>query len=92
MALAVAVKLALVDPAETCTDTGTEITELALLESPTTAPPAGAAPERFTVQAVVPEAASVVEAHCTEVRVAAGVTDSVAVRVTPLCTPVTTGD
>lgn len=52
-AAAVAVKLAVVDPAATVTELGVVTDEL-LSDTVTAAPPAGAAPVSATVQAVLP--------------------------------------
>ena len=80
----VAVNDALVLPAGTVTDAGT-VTYDELSDSVTTAPPVGAAPVSVTVPCEGLPPVTLAGLKLTELRVAAaGVTVSVAVRVTPL--------
>jgi len=64
---AVAVNVAVVAPAGTVTNAGTDNAVAALLASATLAPPLPAALEMVTVQPVVPEAGTVAPPHCREV-------------------------
>ncbi len=83
-AVVVAVNVALVLPAGTVTDAGT-VTEDELSDSVTTAPPVGAAPVSVTVPCEGLPPVTLAGLKLSELRVAAaGVTVSVAVRVTPL--------
>jgi hypothetical protein len=81
--LVVMVKLAVVAPAATVTDAGTWAAAGLLLESVTTAPPAGAAPFNVTVPVEEPPPSTDVGLRVRDVREAA-VTVNVVVRVTPL--------
>jgi hypothetical protein len=74
---AVALKLALLDPAKTLTVDGTVRFGL-LLESPITVPPVGAAPLKLTVQADVPAVASKVGLQLKELRLGADTVPPVA--------------
>ena len=60
---AVAVKLAVVEPAATVTKAGTVSAEL-LSETATSEPPEGAAPERVTVQVDIAPEKTVLGEHC----------------------------
>jgi hypothetical protein len=88
-ALVLTVKLALLAPAATVTLDGTMAAAVSLLDSATTAPPAGAGPLSVTVpvEFCVPPT-TLVGFNVNEVSVGAGggagVTVSVAVRLTPL--------
>lgn len=65
MAAAVAVAVAVVAPAATVTDAGT-VSAVLLLESDTTAPPAGAAPDNVTVHVEVALPLKLVGAQASE--------------------------
>jgi hypothetical protein len=80
-----------VDPAATVTDEGVTTTPVGLVETVKSAPPAGAALERVTVQLVEAEAARVVLVHCSEVRVKDAVTVKAAVLLLPFSVAVTMG-
>src|ERR1035441_1950490 len=71
MVPAVAVNPAVVEPASTVTEADTGSSEL-LLDSPTTAPPLGAAPESVTVQEVDCAEPRLVGLHASLVNVGAG--------------------
>ena len=89
-ALVLTVKLALLAPAPTVTLAGTPATPGLLLESATTAPPAGAALVKVTLPCEVPPPVTLVGLSAKLLRLAAGggggtgVTVSVLVRLTPL--------
>ena len=80
---AVAVKLAVVAPAGTATEGGTDSAEGRLLPMAMLTPPLGAAKERVTVQLVVREASRVVAAHCREEMPGDAMMDKVAEAVAP---------
>jgi hypothetical protein len=84
--LVVAVNVAVVAPAATVTLPGTWAAPVLLLESVTTAPPAGAGPLNVTVTLETLPPSTEVGFRLTDVSVAA-VTVSVAVRVAPLHVP-----
>src|SRR5438094_2917377 len=67
-------KVAVVAVAATDTEAGTVRAPIALLDSATVAPPAGAALDRVTVQVVVDDAARLVLAHCSKDTVIGAVT------------------
>ena len=88
---AVAVNVAVVADAGTVTDAATGRAVL-LLDSDTTAPPAGAAAESVTVHVVPAPALRLVGAHATELKTVGAINDKVAVCDTPLYVPVMTAD
>jgi hypothetical protein len=75
---AVAVNVFVVVPAATAIEAGTVNNPL-LLESVTVAPPAGAAPDRFTVQVDVPLPLRLVGTHVSKLRVIWGAREIAAV-------------
>jgi len=85
---AVAVKPAVVAPAGTVTLPGT-VRELALLESVTDWPPAGAGKLSVTVQVELPGAVKLAGVHVSPLNCGSGDTVTVAVRVTPFALAVT---
>ena len=83
-AAALAVKVALVAPAGTSTETGTVRAEVRLLASATLEPLPEAALERTTVQVVEAEAGRLVLVHCREEIVIGAMTENARDLVDPL--------